>query len=97
MRKTLKRIALWLNQELAFILIALMLFIFGISSLLIIILSPLFAFVRANEDKLESTTMASWWEAYKAGLVDACTDLVPIMAYEKNLQMFKGVIRCVKS
>lgn len=81
MRKTLKRIALWLNQELAFILIGLVLFILVISRLLIIILSPLFAFVRANED----TTSASWWEAYKAGLVDACTDLVPIMAYEKNL------------
>lgn len=85
MRKTLKRIALWLNQGLAFILITLLLFILGISRLLIIILTPLFAFVRANEDKLESTTTASWWEAYKAGLVDAYTDLVPILAYEKNL------------
>lgn len=85
MRKTLKRIALWLNQELAFILIALVLFILAISRLLIIILSPLFAFVSANENKLGSTTTASWWEAYKAGLVDAYTDLAPILAYEKNL------------
>ena len=85
MRKKLKRIALWLNQELAFILIALVVFILSISRLLIIVFSPLLAFVRANEYKLASTTTASWWEAYKAGLVDVCTDLVPIMAYEKNL------------
>lgn len=81
MSKMLKRIAQLLNQGLAFMLIALVVFILGISRLLIIVLSPLIAFVRANED----TTSASWWEAYKAGLVDACTDLVPIMAYEKNL------------
>lgn len=85
MRKTLKRIALWLNQELAFILIVLVVFILGISRLLIIVFSPLLAFVRANEYKLASTTTASWWETYKAGLVDACTELLPIMAYEKNL------------
>ena len=85
MSKTLKRIVRLLDQGLAFILIALVLFILGISRLLIIILSPLFAFVRANEYKLDSTTKASWWEAYKADLVDECTDLVPILAYEKNL------------
>lgn len=85
MYKLIKHTAQLLNRGLAFIIIAVVLFIFGISRLLIIVLSPLIAFVRANEYKLASTTTASWWEAYKAGLVDACTDLVPIMAYEKNL------------
>lgn len=61
------------------------LFILGISRLLIIVLSPLIAFVRANEYKLASTTTASWWKAYKDGLVDTCTELLPIMAFEKNL------------
>lgn len=85
MYKLVKHTAQLLNWGLAFILIALVVFILGISRLLIIVLSPLIAFVRANEYKLASTTTASWWEAYKAGLVDACTDLVPIMAFEKNL------------
>lgn len=85
MYKLIKHTAQLLNQGLAFIIIAVVLFILGISRLLIIVLSPLIAFVCANEYKLASTTTASWWEAYKAGLVDACTDLVPIMAFEKNL------------
>ena len=85
MYKLIKHTAQLLNQGLTFIIIAVVLFILGISRLLIIVLSPLIAFVRANEYKLASTTTASWWEAYKAGLVDACTDLVPIMAFEKNL------------
>lgn len=85
MHKLIKHIVQLLNRGLAFILIAVVLFILGISRLLIIVLSPLIAFVRANEYKLASTTMASWWGAYKAGLVDTCTELLPIMAFEKNL------------
>lgn len=84
MRKTLKRIALWLNQELAFILIALVVFILGISRLLIIVLSPLLAFVRANEYKLASTTTASWWEIYKRNLILSCTELLPIVRWYKG-------------
>lgn len=85
MYKLIKHTAQLLNRGLSFMLIAIVVFILGISRLIIIVLSPLIAFVRANEYKLASTTTASWWEAYKAGLVDACTDLVPIMAFEKNL------------
>lgn len=85
MSKRLRHIVRLLDQGLAFILIVLVLFSLVISSLVVIILSPIIAFVGANEHKLTYTTSASWWEAYKAGLVDACTELLPIMAYEKNL------------
>ena len=84
MSKTLKCIVRLLDQGLAFILIGLALFILVISRLLIIILSPLFAFVRANEDKLDSTTTVSWWQIYKDRLIDTCTDMLPIVVYMNN-------------
>lgn len=84
MRKMLKCIAWLLNLVLASTPVVLVLFVLGISSLLIIVFSPLLAFVRANEYKLASTTTASWWEIYKTGLVALCTELLPIMVYAKN-------------
>ena len=84
MSKTLKRIVRWCNQLLAFILIALVMFILGISRLLIIVFSPLLAFVRANEYKLASTTTASWWELYKSDLITLCTDSLPIVVFLKG-------------
>lgn len=84
MRKTLKCIAWLLNLVLASTPMVLVLFILGISSLLIIVFSPLLAFVRANEYKLVYKTSESWWEIYKTGLVALCTELLPIMVYAKN-------------
>lgn len=84
MSKTLKCIVRWLNQGLAFMLIALVVFILGISRLLIIILSPLIAFVGANGYKMAQTTTVSWWQIYKDRLIDTCTDMLPIVVYMNN-------------
>lgn len=85
MSKTLKRIAWWLNLVLGSIPMILVLFILGISSLLIIVFSPLLAFFCANEDKLVYKTSESWWEIYKTSLVALCTKLLPIGVYVDKL------------
>jgi hypothetical protein len=84
MSKILKRIVRLLDQGLAFILIGLALFILVISRLLIIILSPLIAFVGANGYKMAQTTTVSWWQIYKDRLIDTCTDMLPIVVYMNN-------------
>lgn len=85
MRKMLKCIAWLLNLVLASMPVVLVLFVLGMSSLLIIIFSPLLAFVRANEYKLVYKTPESWWEVYKTGLVTLCTKLLPIRVYAEKL------------
>lgn len=85
MRKMLKHIVRLLNQGLASIPMILVLFILGISSLLIIVFSPLLAFFCANEDKLVYKTSESWWKIYKTSLVALCTKLLPIGVYVDKL------------
>lgn len=90
MRKTLKEIALWLNQGLACVLTVLVIIPLVISSLVVILLSPLIAFVGTNGCKLGDEykqghmTSASWWKTYKTGLVVACTEMLPIVVYKNN-------------
>lgn len=85
MRKMLKCIAWLLNLVLASTPVVLLLFVLGISSLLMIVFSPLLAFVRANEHKLVYKPSESWWEIYKTGLVALCNELLPITVYAKTL------------
>lgn len=84
MSKTLKRIAQLLNLGLTCVLTVIIMFTLVISSLVVIILSPLLAFVGANGYKMAHTTTANWWEIYKARLVDTCTDDLPIVVYMNN-------------
>lgn len=84
MSKTLKRIAQLLNLGLTCVITAIIMFTLAISSLVVIILSPLIAFVGANGYKMAQTTTANWWEIYKARLVDTCTEDLPIVVYVKN-------------
>lgn len=83
MRETLKKIAWWCNMSLHFVLGILPMIILAISSLVVILLSPLFAFVSANGQKLNYQT-ESWWKLYKAGLIMSCTKLLPIVIFYKN-------------
>lgn len=83
MNKILKKIAWWGNLSLAYVLIALPFVILAIDSLVVIVLSPLFAFVSANGQKLNYPT-ESWWKLYKAGLIMSCTKALPIVVYIKN-------------
>lgn len=55
-----------------------------ISSLLVILISPLFAFVSANGYKLEGTASEGWWELYKTFLIKYCTKDLPIIVYINN-------------
>lgn len=90
MSKTLKEIARWCNQLLACVPILLVLFVLIISSLVVILLSPLIAFVGANEYKLSANeynqgrTKVSWWKTYKTGLIATCTEWLPIVVYKNN-------------
>lgn len=83
MNKNLEKIAWWCNMSLAFVLCILPFVILAIDSLVVILLSPLFAFVSANDQKLNYPT-ESWWKLYKDGLILACTELLPIVVYIKN-------------
>lgn len=92
MRKMLKEIAQWCNRLVAGIPIVLVLIPLFISSLVMIILSPLIAFVGTNEYKLIEheynqgrTISTSWWKIYKNGLIVTCTELLPIVVYKNNL------------
>lgn len=80
MNKILEKIAWWCNMSLAFVLCALPLILLAISSLVVILLSPLFAFVSANGRKLNYPT-ESWWKLYKDGLIMSCTELLPIVIF----------------
>lgn len=85
MRKTLKRIAELLNLGLTCVLAAIIMFTLAISSLVVIILSPLIAFVGANGYKMvQTTTTVSWWQIYKDRLIETCTDMLPIVVYMNN-------------
>ena len=80
MQETLEKIARWCNMSLAFVLCALPLTFLAISSLVVILLSPLFAFISANGQKLNYPT-ESWWKLYKSGLIMSCTELLPIVVF----------------
>ena len=84
MRKMLKEIARWCNRLVAGIPIVLVLIPLFISSLILIILSPLFAFFGANGCKLAYTISESWWEIYKRNLIVTCTELLPIVRWYKG-------------
>lgn len=84
MSKMLKRIAQLLNLGLTCVLTAIIMFTLVISSLVVIILSPLIAFVGANGYKMAQTTAVSWWQIYKDRLIDTCTDMLPIVVYMNN-------------
>lgn len=83
MNKILEKIAWWCNLSLAYVLIALPFVILAIDSLVVIMISPLLAFVSANANKLDFPT-ESWWKLYKDGLILACTKALPIVVYIKN-------------
>lgn len=84
MSKMLKRIAQLLNLGLTCVLTVIIMFTLVISSLVVIILSPLIAFVGANGYKMVQTTTVSWWQIYKDRLIDTCTDMLPIVVYMNN-------------
>lgn len=84
MRKKLKRIVWWLNFGLECVPIVLVLFTLAISSLVMIVFSPLLAFFSANGWKLAHTTSDSWWGTYKTSLIDFCTEALPIVVYMNN-------------
>ena len=90
MSKTLKEIARWCNRLVACVPIILVLFVLAISILAVILLSPLIAFVGANEYKLSANeynqgrTKVSWWKTYKTGLIATCTEWLPIVVYKNN-------------
>lgn len=84
MSKTLKHIAQLLNLGLTCVLTAIIMFTLVISSLVVIMLSPLIAFVGANGYKMAQTTAVSWWQIYKDRLIDTCTDMLPIVVYKNN-------------
>lgn len=84
MSKTLKHTAQLLNLGLTFVPTAIVLFPLVISSLILIMLSPLLAFFGANGCKLQYTTSESWWEIYKRNLIMLCTELLPIVRWFKG-------------
>lgn len=84
MRKMLKCIAWLLNLVLACVPVVLVLFVLVIGSLLMIVFSPLLAFLGANGCKLQYTTSESWWEIYKRNLILSCTELLPIVRWYKG-------------
>lgn len=84
MSKMLRRIVRLLDQGLAFMLIVLVLFPLVISSLVVIILSPLIAFLGTNGCKLQYKTPETWWEIYKRNLYVLFTDCLPIVMWFKQ-------------
>lgn len=61
MSKTLRRIAWYINFAVTCVPMLFVLFPLVISSLVVIILSPLLAFLSANGCKLQYTTQETWW------------------------------------
>ena len=84
MSKNLRRIAWYINFGFTCVPTTIVLFTLAISSLVVIILSPLFAFLGANGCKLQYTTSESWWEIYKRNLILSCTELLPIVRWYKG-------------
>lgn len=84
MRKKLQYIAWYVNFGFTCVPTAIVLFPLVISSLILIILSPLLAFFGANGCKLQYTTSESWWEIYKRNLIMLCTELLPIVRWFKG-------------
>ena len=84
MSKTLQRIAWYINFAVTCVPTAIVLFTLAISSLVVIILSPLFAFLGANGCKLQYKTPETWWEIYKRNLYVLCTDCLPIVMWFKQ-------------
>lgn len=80
MRETLKEIVWRCNQSLVWLLMALPMIIIALSSLVLIVLSPLIAILCANSRKLDFP-MESWWKLYKASLIEICTDDLPIVIF----------------
>jgi hypothetical protein len=92
MRNFMKGTVRWCNQLLFYVLVLIMLSALVISSLVIILISPLIAFAGANEYKLGDNkynqghaTSASWWQVYKDDLIFVCTKLLPMVAYKNSL------------
>lgn len=81
MNETLKKIAWWCNVSLCFVLCILELVSLIISSLVMILLSPFFAFVHTNNCKLKYPNSKSWWVIYKNALIRFCTDELPIVVF----------------
>lgn len=84
MSKTLEKFAWYINFGFTFVLIIPVVLPLIISSLILIILSPLFAFFGANCCKLEYTTSESWWKLYKRNITILCTDELPIVRWSKG-------------
>lgn len=84
MSKTLKRIAWYINFVVTCVPMLLVLFPLAISSLVVIIFSPLLAFLGANGCKLQYKTPETWWEIYKRNLYILCTDCLPIVMWFKQ-------------
>lgn len=84
MRKNLKKTAIWCNSSLCLVLIIIEMIPLFISSVVVILLSPLFAFVSANGYKLHNSTSDNWWKLYKTFLIKYCTEDLPIIVYTNN-------------
>ena len=84
MNKTLKKIVWYINFGFTFILTVPVVLPLIISSLILIILSPLFAFFGANCCILEYTTLENWWKLYKRNIIMLCTDELPIVRWYKG-------------
>lgn len=84
MNKILKKIAWWCNVLLASVLVVIEMVSLLIGSLVVIVISPLLAFVNANNFKLEDQTSRSWWGQYKVALIEFCTDELPIVVYSRH-------------
>ena len=84
MRKFFKKTAWWGNVLLASVLVVIEMVSLLISSLAVIVISPLLAFVNANYNKLEDQTSKSWWGQYVYALIESCTDELPIVVYSRH-------------
>lgn len=84
MSKTLKRIVWYINFAVTCVPMLFVLFPLAISSLIVIILSPLIAFLGANGCKLQYKTPETWWEIYKRNLYILFTDCLPIVMWFKQ-------------
>ena len=84
MNKTLEKFAWYVNFGFTFVFTMLVVLPLVISSLILIILSPLLAFFGANCCKLEYTTPESWWKLYKRNIIMLCTDELPIVRWYKG-------------
>lgn len=84
MSKTLKRIVWYINFAVTCVPMLFVLFPLAISSLIVIILSPLIAFLGTNGCKLQYKIPETWWEIYKRNLYVLFTDCLPIVMWFKQ-------------